>query len=308
MADHDALFKAVISEFFLDFMQLFFPAIAQDIEPDSIQEKEQELLTDFEGGTTNRVDIIRQVRLKQSDTLILVLIEPQSYEDKAFGERLSRYFIRLWDKYRLPVFPVAVFSYDNPKTVAPSTFTITIADYVTIVFNYATIQLNQLAWRDFADKPNPISYAFMSKMSVKKRERAKAKVAALGGLTELELNEAQQQLISAFIDTYLKLDEKEKQQFEQEVQKFGKGKQEAVMELTTSWKEEGIKQGLERGKLEGKLTMTLQLVAYRFGALNDQEAAQISGFDEAQLERLAQALFDFKSRDDLVIWLKQSAQ
>ncbi len=138
MIDHDALFKSLIGEFFVEFLELFFPEIAQDIEPASVQEKEQEILTDLVGGKTNRVDIIRQVRLKQEATLVLILVEPQSYDQKEFGERLFRYFIRLYDKYRLPVLPVAVLSYDSPKQAAPNTYVVGFRHFTTLSFNYAT--------------------------------------------------------------------------------------------------------------------------------------------------------------------------
>ncbi len=186
MTDHDALFKSLIGEFFLEFLELFFPEIAQDIEPDSIQEKEQELLTDIIGGKTNRVDIIRQVRLKDEATLVLVLVEPQSYDEKEFGERLFRYFIRLYDKYRLPVLPVAVLSYERPKHAAPNSYVVGFRHFSTVIFNYATIQLNRLAWQEFADKGNPVACALMAKMPVAKADRPIVKLTALDRLAGLK--------------------------------------------------------------------------------------------------------------------------
>jgi len=143
MIDHDALFKTVIAEFFLEFLQLFFPDLAADIDPASIIEKEQELLTDLKGGQTNRIDLIRQVQLNQEPTLVLILVEAQSYDDKEFGERLFRYYTRLYDKYRLPVVPMAVLSYDSPKAKAPNIFKLGVRDFIAVTFNYFTIQLNR---------------------------------------------------------------------------------------------------------------------------------------------------------------------
>ncbi len=301
--DHDALFKTLVGEFFVEFLQLFFPDLAAQIQPDSIQEKEQELLPDWVGGTTNRVDIIRQVELKNEPNLVLILIEPQSYDQKEFGERLFRYFLRLYDKYRLPVFPVAIMSYGSPKEAAPDVFRVGFGGVTTVTFNYVVIQLNRLDWRDFEEQPNPVACALMAKMRMAKTERAEVKLAALSKLTELELNPAQTNIISAFVDTYLSLNEQEQSEFEQKLAQIEPTKKEDVMELTTSWKEQGSAEGLR----EGERKLVIKLLRRRFGSLSEGEEAQIGYLNTEKLEELAQDLLDFKSRDELVSWLNQAA-
>lgn len=74
------------------------------------------------------------------------------------------------------------------------------------------------------------------------------------------------------------------------------------MELTTSWKREGIKEG----RREGRRDLLLTLLTHRFGALSPEEEAQIAEMKEAQLERLGKALLDFKNRQDLTNWLTKS--
>ena len=43
--DHDQLFKLLLTEFFLEFIALFFPQLAQEIEPGSIEFLDKELVT-----------------------------------------------------------------------------------------------------------------------------------------------------------------------------------------------------------------------------------------------------------------------
>ncbi len=74
------------------------------------------------------------------------------------------------------------------------------------------------------------------------------------------------------------------------------------MELTTSWKREGIKEG----RREGRRDLLLMQLIHRFGALSPEEEAQIAEMKEAQLERLGKALLDFKNRQDLTNWLTKS--
>jgi hypothetical protein len=84
---------------------------------------------------------------------------------------------------------------------------------LNIEFNYVAIQLNRLNWRDFLKQPNPVASALMSKMNFKSEERVKVKLECLRMLATLQLNPAKMQLISGFIDTYLRLNQAEEKQF-----------------------------------------------------------------------------------------------
>ena len=109
--------------------------------------------------------------------------------------------------------------------------------------------------------------------------------------------------MTGFIDTYLDLNFKEQVEFEEELSKVEGAKKEAVMELTTSWKREGIKEGIKEGKLEGKLDLLLMLLTHRFGPLRGVEERQIRDLPEQQVEKLAEAILDFQSREEFTAWL-----
>ena len=299
MIDHDGLYKAVIGEFFLDFLRLFFPQLAERIDPASVKEKEQELINDLPGSQTLRADIVREVQFKGQSSLILILIEPQSYDDKRFGERLYRYFTRLYEKYGLPIIPIAVLSYASPKAVAPRSFSIAIEDFTALTFNYLVVQLNRLHWQDYAERQNPVAAAFMAQMQVGKKERAKAKLAALTQVVDLSLNPAQRQLLSAFVDVYITLDVQQQSEFEQGVNRLNRGKQEVVMQLVTSWMREGIAQG----RIEGKFELVSKQLARRFGPLTDEEESRLKTLNVNQVETLGEDFLDFKDRTELTAWL-----
>src|SRR5437867_3247420 len=77
----------------------------------------------------------------------------------------------------------------------------------------------------------------------------------------LRLDPAKMQLISGFVDSYLRLNDEEREAFGREVSVLTRDEQETVMQLTTSWKEEGIVEGLRRGKKE----LVIRLLRRRFG-------------------------------------------
>jgi hypothetical protein len=51
------------------------------------------------------------------------------------------------------------------------------------------------------------------------------------------------QLISGFVDTYLRLNAAEENRFQAELSRMDVTEQEAIMEIVTSWTEQGIQQG-----------------------------------------------------------------
>jgi hypothetical protein len=73
-----------------------------------------------------------------------------------------------------------------------------------------------------------------------------------GCTTTLKLNQAKIKLISGFVDSYLKLDGEQLEQFEAEVRAAPFEQKEKVMEIVTSWMEEGLRKGRREGKREGK--------------------------------------------------------
>src|SRR4051794_3237983 len=105
-------------------------------------------------------------------------------------------------------------------------------------------------WRDFVRQPNPVASALMAKMKIGPEDRPRVKLECLRLLATLHLDLAKMQLISGFVDTYLRLNQEEQQTFRREVGVLNLAEKESVMHLTTSWKEEGIVEGVHRGKTE----------------------------------------------------------
>ncbi len=63
----------------------------------------------------------------------------------------------------------------------------------------------------------------------------------------------------------------------------------------------------EDGVKEGRLSLVLQQLHQKMGKLNAKTTAQIAKLDLGQIERLAIALLNFESIDDLMNWLSQNS-
>jgi hypothetical protein len=134
-----------------------------------------------------------------------------------FNRRMFRYFARLHETHALPVYPIVIFSHDSPRRPEPDSYRVEFSDLLVLEFHYRVIQLNRLQWQDFVNQPNPVASALMAKMRIEPQERPTVKVECLRLLASLGLNPAQIQLISGFIDTYLKLSQTEQVRFQAEL-------------------------------------------------------------------------------------------
>jgi predicted RNA-binding protein with PIN domain len=138
----------------------------------------------------------------------------------------------------------------------------------------------------------------MSKMNIAPQDRPRVKSECLRLLATLQLDPARMQLISGFIDSYLRLNAQEQAIFQTEIAQFEPTQQEVVMQIVTSWMEEGIQQG--------ELKIIQRQLTRRIGEIKPELQEQVRRLSSTQLEDLAEALLDFSTESDLVAWLQQS--
>ncbi|MHA6259344.1 Rpn family recombination-promoting nuclease/putative transposase [Sporosarcina sp. CAU 1771] len=246
--NHDQLFKELINHFFIEFMEVFFPEQRADIDFESIQPLSEELYTDLLEGENRRVDIVIQAKLKGTNTLIIVHIEPQSSYQSDFNQRMYNYFGLLYNKYRMPILPIAVFSYDYNRT-EKSQFTIEFPSFHVLTFNFLMLELKKKNWRDFLNSDNPVAAALLSKMGYKKKERVQVKIEFLRMMVRMELNPARARFINDFFENYLKLNQKEEEEFMREISQMENA--EEFTKLPNSWEERGIRKGIKQGLEQG---------------------------------------------------------
>jgi hypothetical protein len=299
MIDHDRLFKELLSTFFLEFLDLFLPQISSKIDRDSIQFLPQEYFTDLTTGDKKIIDLLAEVRLLGQKTGFLIHVENQASSKANFTQRMFFYFARLHQKYLRPIYPVVIFSFDEPYREEAHHYTVEVETLKVVEFNFVPIQLNRLNWRDYLTQLNPVAAALMAKMKFDPSERPQVKVECLRLLATLRLDPARTQLISGFVDTYLRLSEPEEQIFEIEISKLEERDQENIMQIVTSWMEQGIEQGIE----QGERSLILRLLNRRFGSLTSEIESQIRTLSLSQLEALGEALLDFSVLSDLQHWL-----
>jgi predicted transposase YdaD len=304
MIDHDRLFKELLTTFFGEFIELFLPELARYLEGDSIEFLDKEVFTDVTAGERYEADLIVKAQFQGQESFFLIHVENQAQHQTDFGKRMFRYFSRLSEKFDLPVYPVVVFSYNSPKTPEPNVYQVGFPNKVVLQFNYDVIQLNQLNWRDFVQQPNPVASALMAKMNIEPSDRRRVKLECLRLLATLRLDPAKMQLISGFIDTYLRLSSEEERLLRADIARIEPTEQEVIMQIVTSWMEEGLQRGRLEGRLEGELALIMRQLTRRIGTVEPELQERIRQLSLTQLEDLAEALLDFSEKSNLVVWLE----
>lgn len=182
---HDQLFKQIIEHFFEEFLEAFFPALHEEIDFEKITFLSEELFTEVFDGDKQVLDLVVEVKWRETNALIVVHIEPQSYVQTDFNVRMFKYFSALYQKVQKPIIPIAVFSYEGGWE--KNDFYMRFGDIEVLRFHYLTLHLRKQNWRTFMKKDNPVSAALLSKMGYTEDERVKVKLEFFQILTRLKM-------------------------------------------------------------------------------------------------------------------------
>jgi hypothetical protein len=69
--------------------------------------------------------------------------------------------------------------------------------------------------------------------------------------------------------------------------------------------EDGRILGIKQGIIEGKLSLILRQISRLLGEISSETQASIRQLNSDQLENLGEAVLDFKTVEDLLVWLSK---
>jgi hypothetical protein len=333
--NHDGLFKELLSRFFFEFIDLFFPQMFNYLDRDAgFEMLDKELIGEIlQYGENDRreADVVMKVQFKDPPPpaipvkrkrgrprkfvpgpgYFLVHIEHQSQSETDFEQRMFFYFVRLMMKYpKMPIRPIALFSFDTPKTPQLSQFVVAFEDKEVLKFNYDVVQLNQLRWRSYLKQENPVAGALMSKMNVDPKDHRKVKAACLRLVLGLPPRRDDKRFLYYFVSSYLPLTPQEDVEIAQELN-LSPEKKEVVMEFMTDLELYGLQRGLEQGRAEGRaeqsMSTSIRQLRRKFGErFTSEHEERVRKLELAQLNSLAEDLLDFAELSDLEVWLRNN--
>ena len=239
-------------------------------------------------------DLVARVRLQSGEAYFIIHLEHEAQNNNDFPTRMFIYFSRLLERYRPPIYPIAVFSRRSRKA-RPGGYLLHHHDLQMLDFRYLTLELAELDWAKFIDQPNPVASALMARMKIRRADRPRVKLQCLRLLVTLKLDPEKSALIWHFVESYLSLDAREVRIFKQAVELLPGEERRAFMRYTNSFIEEGRLEGIEEGRREGleffRKGLKLMLTA-RFGQRANFLVNRLSQFDREALEKLHTQLDD----------------
>jgi hypothetical protein len=155
----DLLWKAIIEDFFEDFLKYFYPN-AEEIFDFSkgfeFLDKELEKLT-RPSYTKNRVadKLVKTYTKSGKEQWILIHIEVQGYVDNSFDERMFTYYYRIFDKYKKPIEAFVLFTDDSPN-YRPNSYRVSFLN-TSINYTYGIFKLSDYTPKDFQKSDNPFA-------------------------------------------------------------------------------------------------------------------------------------------------------
>jgi hypothetical protein len=313
LADYDAMYKSLISACFVEFVDFAVPEFAGRIDPDSVVFLDKELLRDLFGNRKRIADIVVRCRLlpgpgEPGDTterFFLIHIEHQSEREPDFPLRMCEYCVRIARTHRCKVYPIALFSYDQPRSAEPNTLTIDFPHKTVLQFDYDAVQLNRMDWRDYLNRPSPIVAALMLRMNVAPEDRRRVTLECLRMMATFRMDRSKMRFLSAFIGATARLTRQEHAALLQDIAALPSSERARVMPVTIGWVEYGralgIEQGIEQGRASGVQDLLLRLGERRFGPPSLEVSAAVRAIrDVARLEDLVLCANDVESWQDLL--------
>jgi predicted transposase/invertase (TIGR01784 family) len=291
---HDEAFKKLLQTFFAEFIALFFPELDTLLDHSHTRLLMQELLVDVVGEEARKLDLLLETRYKELEAYVLVHLEPQSYKDTDFEERMFIYFSRLFERHRKEhklIIPIAVFTYDEIRD-EPDTLTMRIPWHDILRFQFLKVKLRKQNWRRFIDSDNPVAAALLAKMEYTKEEKRQVRIAYLRMILRLrhKLDDARMAMVMSVADLYFEPVKEEDDAILAELSKEYPEEAAAIMELMPAWKrwgyEEGIERGIEKGKEEANQNIALKLLNKGF---SPEEVAEAIELPVEQVRKLTQA-------------------
>ncbi len=132
---------------------------------------------------------------------------------------MFKYMCQLYLRYDAVILPVVVFSDDSLwKIPISNKFRLEIADKTIVRFEFESVKLKSLNYRNFLDSKNPLAFALMAKMNYNRQEQVRLKADFLRLILGSQVDEMRQSLLVEFVETYVPLMNEELAQFQELIQ------------------------------------------------------------------------------------------
>ncbi len=321
--DYDAAWKTILEAFEVEVVEVLFPEIFDEIAwekgTESLDLELAEIQREiFDKDSAEKIisDKIIKVRLKDNNSKILFIhVEVQSYssDEDVFGERMFRYFYRIWDKFRYKnkdkseVIAAAIYTYKGERGKDTRyVYRVPKLDEEILVYNFRTIDIEKIELENIS-YDNPLKLVFkmaktLLEIKPKDEDVYKAKIQLAEELVEYDKikNEEQIKALADFLEYLFLIEDKElEQKFEEYKRERGGAVRMTVDQIRQKYYEQkgkeigieegiqkGIEKGIEKGIQEGEYKKAIEVARNLLDVLDDETIALKTGLNIDEIKKL----------------------
>ncbi|MEG2936135.1 MAG: Rpn family recombination-promoting nuclease/putative transposase [Clostridium sp.] len=293
--DFDAAWKSILEAFEVEIVELLFPELFVKIDwkkgTEALDKELQEIQRDiFDKDSSNNIisDKIIKVRLKDKGSKILFIhVEVQSYSSgtDVFGERMFRYFYRIWDKFRYKyedkseIIAAAIYTYkgDSGKDKSYVYKCLDLEDEV-LIYNFRTVDVEKIKLESISED-NPLKLVFKmakelieTKATDEKIYNTKVKLAKeLADYNKVKNQEQVKALVDFLEYLFLIQDQELEEKYKEYKEHVGGAITMSIDEVRRIYHEQ---KGMEKGREEGIKLMKKVLKLYNSGETIEEIAKE----------------------------------
>lgn len=264
--DHDGLHKKLLTHFFQQFLEGFFPEVAAELDftgfgPENFLT--QELFPEFK-GKTHHLDLVAKVKPKEgpAEAYLIVFIEAQVSRHPDFLARVFRYFALLHIKFGTVVVPIVIYSDNSRKPLQQrwTRYELGFAGHRFLDFRFLAIHPASLPVREYLKSHNPAQLALAARMDLGNEDMVRIKLDLMRQLASLTMTEEQIEHAVGYLEAYL--EEKDSEEFQRELALLKKPRFREAKMLIEHFRNIGLTEGRAEGARAQSITHARKLLEH----------------------------------------------
>jgi predicted transposase YdaD len=289
----DIILKAVFKDYFTDMLWFLYPDADHIFDKskafDFLDKELLELYPDRNNkGGTRHVDLLVKVFLIDGiENWLLFHCEIQNLTNNDFPQRVYQYNYRLYDRYKIPIVSLAIFTGEKNQ-LQPNEYKSNILG-TEISFKYKTYQIFDHTEEQLLDMDNPFAMVVLALqqevLTCKALEETQnnARIKILRALIKNEqFNNEDKKRFLAFLDNLIYIENPDlNRKFNIEVERLTGGK--INMGIIEAVKEDAREEGIEEGLIKGKEEIALRMKQAGYSL---EEIAQLTELSEKEIQAL----------------------
>ena len=231
---------------------------------------------------------------------VVFALEEESDWGRFSTHRLARYCLDLAEMFDTDrVVPVTIFLRDADR--APTSLALGTERHRYLVFDYVACKLAAMPAEHWLDSDNLVARLNLPNMDRRALHRVDVYASAVRGLLDLEKDRAKQAKARPdgrdldFIDIYAGLTDNDKRRYRRRYPEEA----DIVTGFLQRARDEGIEQGMRRGRAQGERAVLARELRRRFGRLPAETVERLRRAPEEDLETWADNVLDAGTLDEV---------